>query len=69
MFVVNPSLYRHAPYDPLKSFAPVTELIASPNVIAVRADAGIQDLDDLIAKANANPGKYRPFDARDRHVD
>jgi tripartite-type tricarboxylate transporter receptor subunit TctC len=58
VFVVNPSLYRHAPYDPLKSFAPVTELIASPNVIAVRADAGIKDLNDLIAKANANPGKY-----------
>lgn len=58
VFVVNPSLYRNAPYDPIKSFAPVTELIASPNVIAVRADAGIKDLADLIAKANANPGKY-----------
>ncbi len=58
VFVVNPSLYRAAPYDPIKSFAPVTELIASPNVIAVRADAGITDLADLIAQANANPGKY-----------
>lgn len=58
VFVVNPSLYRHAPYDPIKGFAPVAELIASPNVIVVRADAGIRHLNDLIAKANANPGKY-----------
>jgi len=58
VFVVNPGLYRQAPYDPIKGFAPVTELISSPNVIAVRADAGIKDLDDLIAKANADPGKF-----------
>ena len=58
VFVINPSLYKEVPYDPEKNFAPITELIASPNVIAVRANSGIKDLDDLIAKADANPGKY-----------
>lgn len=56
--VINPSLYRNASYDPVKDFAPVTELNVSPNVIAVGANSDIKDLKDLIAKANANPGKY-----------
>lgn len=56
--VINPSLYRTASYDAVKDFAPVTELTVSPNVIAVNAKSDIKDLKDLIAKANANPGKY-----------
>ncbi len=56
--VINPSLYRHASYDPIKDFAPVTELNVSPNVIAVAAKSDIKNLKDLITKANANPGKY-----------
>lgn len=56
--VINPSLYRNASYDPVRDFAPVTELAVSPNVIAVSAHSDIKDLKDLIAKANANPGKY-----------
>jgi tripartite-type tricarboxylate transporter receptor subunit TctC len=58
VFVINPSLYRTVPYDPLEDFVPITELIASPNVIAVRSDSGIKDLDDLFAKANASPSKF-----------
>jgi tripartite-type tricarboxylate transporter receptor subunit TctC len=56
--VINPSLYRNASYDPLRDFVPVTELAVSPNIIAVSAKSDIKDLKDLIAKANANPGKY-----------
>ncbi|MBI4192978.1 MAG: hypothetical protein HY525_20900 [Betaproteobacteria bacterium] len=31
-FVVNPGLYAKIPYDPYKSFAPVSNMAASPNV-------------------------------------
>ena len=33
-FMVNPSLYARVPYDPVKEFAPVTLIAASPNVLA-----------------------------------
>src|SRR3972149_1910554 len=34
-YVVNPSLYAKAGYDPYKDFAPVTVAAASPNVLVV----------------------------------
>ena len=33
-FIVNPSMYAKVPYDPIKDFAPVTLVAASPNVIS-----------------------------------
>src|SRR5262249_34326499 len=55
-YVVNPSLYAKALYDPFKDFAPVVVLGASPNVITVPAQSEIKTLPELIAKAKANPG-------------
>ena len=43
-FVVNPSLFRNPGYDPVKDFAPITELGASPNVILARPDSGIDSI-------------------------
>ena len=43
-FVVNPSLYREAGYDPFKDFLPITELGASPNVILVHPSSNITSL-------------------------
>ena len=34
-FMVNPSMYAKVPYDPVKDFAPITLVAASPNVISV----------------------------------
>src|ERR1700748_144331 len=34
-FLVNPSLYAKVPYDPIKDFAAVTLVAASPNVVVV----------------------------------
>jgi tripartite-type tricarboxylate transporter receptor subunit TctC len=56
-FVVNPSLYAHANYDPLKDFAPVMLLGGSPNVYTVKGDSKIKTLDDFIATARASRGK------------
>jgi len=56
-FVVNPSLYAQAAYDPYKDFEPIITLGASPNVITVPAQSEIKTLPELIAKAKANPGK------------
>jgi tripartite-type tricarboxylate transporter receptor subunit TctC len=56
-FVVNPSLFRNAGYDPIRDFAPVTELGASPNVLLARPDSGIASVADLVARAKAEPGR------------
>jgi len=55
---VNPALFSHLPYDPLKDFAPISELVNAPNVIVVRADSGIKTIADLVARAKAAPGTF-----------
>jgi len=54
-FVVNPGLYAKIPYDPYKDFAPVAELGTSPNVFLVHPSAGINTMQELIARAKADP--------------
>jgi tripartite-type tricarboxylate transporter receptor subunit TctC len=56
-FVVNPSLYRNAPYDPFRDFQPISTLSASPNVLAVPAASRFRSLKELIDFAKANPDK------------
>ena len=53
---VNPALYSSLPYDPIKDFLPICELVNAPNVIFVRPESGIKSLADLIARAKAAPG-------------
>jgi tripartite-type tricarboxylate transporter receptor subunit TctC len=56
-FVVNPSLYASVTYDPIKDFAPVMVLGASPNVFVVPGQSKIKTMAEFIAAAKANPGK------------
>jgi tripartite-type tricarboxylate transporter receptor subunit TctC len=56
-FVVNPSLYAQAAYDPLKDFIPLMVMGASPNVFVVPAQSPIKSMKEFIDKAKANPGK------------
>ncbi|WP_043364608.1 tripartite tricarboxylate transporter substrate binding protein [Belnapia sp. F-4-1] len=55
-FVVNPSLFRNPGYDPVKDFAPVTELGASPNVVIAGAQSRIASIAGLVAAAKARAG-------------
>jgi tripartite-type tricarboxylate transporter receptor subunit TctC len=57
-FVVNPSLYVHAPYDPFKDFAPITLAAASPNILVVNASFPAKSVKELIDVLRKNPGKY-----------
>jgi tripartite-type tricarboxylate transporter receptor subunit TctC len=54
--LINPAI-RKAGYDPIKDFEPVVYLGASPNVILTGPKSGLNSVQDLIAKAKANPGK------------
>ena len=53
---VNPALYNNLPYDPIRDFAPICELVNAPNVLFVRAESEIRTIADLIARAKAAPG-------------
>ena len=57
-FIVNPSMYAKVPYDPIKDFAPITLVAASPNVITANLQVPAKSLKELIALIKANPGKY-----------
>ena len=57
-FIVNPSMYAKLPYDPIKDFAPITLVAASPNVVSVNPDVPAKTLKELIGLIKANPGKY-----------
>jgi tripartite-type tricarboxylate transporter receptor subunit TctC len=55
--VVNAALYRNLPYDPVKSFAPVTLLASTQNALAVTLALPVKTVPELIALAKKQPGK------------
>src|SRR5262249_26775358 len=56
-YVVNPSLYAQATYDPYKDFVPIMVIGASPNVFVVPAQSDIKTMPEPLARAKASPGK------------
>jgi len=57
-FIVNPSMYAKISYDPVKDFAPITLVAASPNVVSVNPDFPAKSMKELVELVKANPGKY-----------
>ncbi|MFO1305979.1 MAG: tripartite tricarboxylate transporter substrate binding protein [Burkholderiales bacterium] len=53
----NVGLYPTLPYDPLKSFAPISIHYRDANILVVKADSPINSVADLIAAAKAKPGE------------
>ena len=56
--IVHPLVKAKVPYDPFKSFAPVSLLASAPEVIVVHPSVPAKDLKELIALLKAHPGKY-----------
>jgi len=54
---LSPSLVAHPTYDPLKDFAPISMIGASPFVLAIYPGLAARNVEELIAKAKAAPGK------------
>jgi tripartite-type tricarboxylate transporter receptor subunit TctC len=55
--VINPSLYETLPFDPVKDFAPISQVFIAANVLAVPSDVPVKSVADLVALAKASPGK------------
>jgi tripartite-type tricarboxylate transporter receptor subunit TctC len=56
-FAVNPALYPKLPYDPVKSFEPVSGIANVHNMLVVHPDVPAKTLQELIDYAKQNPGK------------
>jgi tripartite-type tricarboxylate transporter receptor subunit TctC len=54
---VNPAVYRKLPYDPVKDFAAVTEVVKAPGVLVVNTALPVRTLDEFIRYLKANPGR------------
>jgi tripartite-type tricarboxylate transporter receptor subunit TctC len=54
---VNPAVYKKLPYDPIKDFAPVTEVVKAPGVVVVHAGLPVRTFDEFIRYLKAHPGK------------
>ncbi len=55
--VINPSLYETLPFDPLKDFAPISQVFIAANVLAVPPELPVKSVADLVALAKSEPGK------------
>jgi tripartite-type tricarboxylate transporter receptor subunit TctC len=54
---INQHVYKKLPYDPVKSFEPVSALSGGAQIVMVRNGLPVKSISELIALARAQPGK------------
>lgn len=57
-FVANPGLYAKIPYDPEKSFAPVTKIVSAPHAFFAHPSQPVKTLAELIAAVRKDAKKF-----------
>jgi tripartite-type tricarboxylate transporter receptor subunit TctC len=55
--VINPSLKKSLPYDPVKDFEPISMTFESPQYLITRPNLPANSMPELIEFAKRNPGK------------
>jgi tripartite-type tricarboxylate transporter receptor subunit TctC len=55
--VINPGLYETLPFDPLRDFAPISQVFIAANVLVVPPEVPVKTVAELVALAKAMPGK------------
>ena len=55
-FIMNPSLFRQVPYDPINSFVPIIQLSTGDLVVVVNPDVPARNAKELADLARAKPG-------------
>ena len=57
-YVVNPALYSKPPYDPFKSFIPITNAAAAPNIFTAHSSLPAKSMHEVIALLRKDSKKY-----------
>ncbi|MGV3633432.1 MAG: tripartite tricarboxylate transporter substrate binding protein [Pseudorhodoplanes sp.] len=53
---ISPALYRSLPFDAVKDFIPVTQLIESPLLLVASNKLGVNSVQELVALSKQKPG-------------
>ena len=56
-FGINPAIYSKLPYDPLKDFELIGNIVLTPQALVVGAQAPYKTLKEFVAAAKAKPGE------------
>jgi len=54
---ISPALKKNLPYDPVKDFEPISQVVAGPTLLVVRNDLPVKSVKELIDYAKAHPGQ------------
>jgi tripartite-type tricarboxylate transporter receptor subunit TctC len=56
---VNATLYKDMPYDNLKDFTPISQVVHVPNILVVNAASlPVTSLSEFVSHVKQNPGRY-----------
>jgi tripartite-type tricarboxylate transporter receptor subunit TctC len=55
--IFSPSMYDKLAFDPVKDFAPISQIFVAANLLVVPTDSSAKTLPELVALARAQPGK------------
>src|SRR5436190_7029414 len=56
--IFSPAMYEKLAFDPIKDFAPITQVFVAANVLVVPSEVPAKNLQELVAHLRANPGTY-----------
>src|SRR5215831_5129734 len=56
-FIVNPALYPHLAYDPVKDFTPIAGLVSIYHALALNSSVPADSVKELITLGKAGPGQ------------
>src|SRR6202047_5254099 len=56
-FIVNPALYDHLPYDPVKGFTPISGLVQIDHTLILNPAVPVNNVKELLALDKAKPGQ------------
>ena len=54
---INPSLYKNLPYDPVRDFVPIVQLVTSGMVLVATPKLPVANFKDFVTLAKKDPGK------------
>jgi len=57
-FVANPGLYKKIPYDPHRSFAPVTKIVAAPHAFFSHPTQPMKSVRELVEQVRKSPARF-----------